>query len=141
MAHKIFLDTDVVIDFFTDRYPHAAPMGALFELAHQQKVKLFISAVSINNIYYVVRKYAGHVKTIGILKTLLEWVAVAGTGKEEVLRALENDFADFEDGIQYATALHLGQLDLILTRNIKDFKKSELPLMTPVDFLKLVKTG
>lgn len=79
-------------------------------------------------------------KTIVILKTLLKWIALAGTGKEKILKALQNDFAIFEDGIQYATALHLGQVDLILTRNIKDFKKSELPLMTPVDFLKLVKT-
>jgi len=47
-------------------------------------------------------------KTIVILKTLLEWVALAGTGKEKILKALQNDFAIFEDGIQYATALHLG---------------------------------
>ncbi|MDR7750868.1 hypothetical protein RIU07_10700 [Riemerella anatipestifer] len=54
MDYKLFVDSDVVIDFFTDREPYVNPASELFELNEQGKVKLFLSAVSINNIYYIV---------------------------------------------------------------------------------------
>ena len=62
MAFKLFIDSDVVIDFFTDREPYANPASELFELNEQGSVQLFLSAVSINNIYYIVRKFLGHKK-------------------------------------------------------------------------------
>lgn len=64
MVYKIFIDSDVVIDFFTDRESHANPASELFELNEQGSVKLFLSAVSINNIYYIVRKFLGHKKQL-----------------------------------------------------------------------------
>lgn len=57
MAYKIFIDSDVVIDFFTDREPHAIPASQLFELNEQGHLILYLSALSINNIYYVTRKF------------------------------------------------------------------------------------
>jgi len=58
MAHKIFVDSDVVIDFFTDRTPYANPASELFELNEKGIVQIYLSAVSINNIYYIVRNYS-----------------------------------------------------------------------------------
>lgn len=69
MAYKLFVDSDVVIDFFTDREPHASPASELFELSERGDVTLYISAVSINNIYYIVRKF------LGIIKPLKSWKA------------------------------------------------------------------
>ncbi|MCO5249733.1 MAG: hypothetical protein M9887_12385, partial [Chitinophagales bacterium] len=60
--YKLFVDTDVVIDFFTDREPHASSASKLFELNEQGSVQLYVSAISINNIYYIVRKFLGHHK-------------------------------------------------------------------------------
>jgi predicted nucleic acid-binding protein len=60
MTYKLFLDSDVVIDFFTDRAPFSSSASELFELNEQGVVTLFLSAVSINNIYYIVRKFLGH---------------------------------------------------------------------------------
>jgi len=57
MEYKLFVDSDVVIDFFTDRKPHANPASELFELNEQGNVRLYLSAVSINNIYYIVRRF------------------------------------------------------------------------------------
>jgi len=60
MIPKLFVDSDVVIDFLTDREPHANPASELFDLNERGDVKLYLSAVSINNIYYITRKYLGH---------------------------------------------------------------------------------
>lgn len=57
MEYKIFVDADIVIDFFTDREPHANPASELFELNEQGAVKIYLSAVSINNIYYIIKNF------------------------------------------------------------------------------------
>lgn len=137
MGYKLFLDTDVVIDFFTDREPFATPASELFELNEQGKVKLFLSAVSINNIYYIVRRFLGHKKTLETIELLADMTEIIGTTKKEIIQALNNDFADFEDSIQYSSALSIKGLDAIITRNVKDYKKSSIAVMTPLNFLKM----
>lgn len=137
MEYKLFVDSDIVIDFFTDREPHANPASELFELNEQGKVKLYISAVSINNIYYIVRRFLGHKKTIEVIESLTEMTEIVGTTKKEIIQALKNDFSDYEDSIQYSTALTIKDLSGIITRNIKDYKNSSLAVMTPLNFLKM----
>lgn len=137
MAYKLFVDSDVVIDFFTDRALHAKPASELFELNEQGVVNLYLSAVSINNIYYIVRKFLGHKKTLEVIRLLTEMTEIIGTTKIEIIQALKNDFADYEDSIQHSTALTIKDLDAILTRNIKDYRKSLIAVMTPLNFLKM----
>lgn len=137
MGYNLFIDSDVVIDFFTDREPHANPASELFELNELDEVILFISAVSINNIYYIVRRFLGHKKTLEVIKTLVDITEVVGTSKTEIVKALSNNFSDFEDSIQYSSALQINKLDAIITRNIRDYKNSEIPVMTPLNFLKM----
>ncbi|TVR36674.1 MAG: PIN domain-containing protein [Cryomorphaceae bacterium] len=137
MAFKLFLDSDVVIDFFTDRAPHANPASELFDLNEKGEVVLYLSAVSINNIYYIVRRFLGHKKSIDVVETLIEMTEIIGTTKNEVLQALKNDFKDFEDSVQYSSALTIKDLDAIITRNIKDFRNSKIAVMTPLLFLKM----
>jgi predicted nucleic acid-binding protein len=137
MAYKLFVDSDVVIDFFTDREPHANPASELFELNEQGSVKLYLSAISINNIYYIVRKFLGHKKAIEIIETLTEMTEIVGTTKIEIVQALKNEFSDFEDSVQYSSALNIKGLDAIITRNIKDYRNSTIAAMTPLNFLKI----
>ncbi len=94
MDYKIFMDSDVVIDFFTDRDPHVNPASELFELNEQGIIKIFLSAVSINNIYYIVRRFLGHKKAIQVIESLTEMTEIIGTTKNEILQALKNDFSD-----------------------------------------------
>lgn len=136
MAYKLFIDSDVVIDFFTDREPHANPASEIFELNEQGVLSLYLSAVSINNIYYIVRKFLGHKKTLEVVVTLLNMTEIVGTTKSEILQALENNFSDFEDSIQYSSALTIKNLDAIITRNTKDYQNSSIAVMTPLNFLK-----
>lgn len=138
MAFKLFIDSDVVIDFFTDRTPFANAASELFNLNENKEVQLFISALSINNIYYIVRKFLGHKKTIEVIENLTEMMEIVGTTKAEILQALKNDFKDFEDSVQYSSALTISDMDAIITRNIKDYKNSQIAVMTPINFLKMV---
>ncbi len=137
MAYKLFVDSDVVIDFFTDREPHANPASELFDLNEQKSVKLYISAVSINNIYYIVRRFLEHKKTLEVVETFTEMIEIIGTTKTEIIQALKNDFQDYEDSIQYSSALMINDLDAIITRNTKDYKNSLIAVMTPLNFLKM----
>ena len=137
MVFKLFIDSDVVIDFFTDRAPHANPASELFELNEKGRVILYLSAVSVNNIYYIVRKFLGHKKTLEVVETLTEMTEIIGTTKKEILQALKNDFSDFEDSIQYSSALTIKGVDAIITRNLKDYKNSDIAVMTPSNFLKM----
>ena len=136
MVSKLFIDSDVVIEFFTDREPFANPASEIFELNEQGKLELHVSAVSINNIYYIVRKYLDHKKAIQAIEELIEMVQVAGTTKIEILQALKNGFKDFEDSIQYSTALTIDGIEAIITRNVKDYEKSEIAVFTPENYLK-----
>lgn len=137
MEYKLFVDSDVVIDFFTDREPHVNPASELFELNEQGIVKLYISAVSINNIYYIVRRFLGHKKTIEVVELLTEMTEIIGTTKKEIVQALKNNFSDYEDSVQYSSALTIKSLDAIITRNIKDYRNSTIAVMTPLNFLKM----
>lgn len=138
MDYKIFVDSDVVINFFTDREPHANPASEIFELNEQGIIQIYLSAISINNIYYIVRKFLGHKKTIEVIELLTEMTEIIGTTKNEILQALKHNFSDYEDSIQYSSALTVKGLDAIITRNIKDYKNSKIAVMTPLDFLKMI---
>ena len=137
MVFKLFVDSDVVIDFFTDRKPYANSASELFELNEKGDVVLYLSAVSINNVYYIVRKFLGHPKAIEVVESLTEMIEIIGTTKKEIIQALKNDFKDFEDSIQYSLAMTIKGLDAIITRNIKDYRNSKIAVMTPLNFLKL----
>jgi predicted nucleic acid-binding protein len=137
MVFKLFIDSDVVIDFFTDREPFANAASELFELNEKNIIVLYMSAISINNIYYIVRKFLGHNRALEVIESLTEMTEIIGTTKQEVIKALKNDFKDFEDSIQYSSALTIEGLDAIITRNIKDYRKSKIAVMTPLNFLKM----
>ena len=137
MEYKIFVDSDVVIDFFTDREPHVNPASEIFELNEQGMLKIYLSAVSINNIYYIVRKLKKKKKTIDVIELLTEMTEIIGTTKSEIIQALKNDFSDYEDSVQYSSALTIQGINAIITRNIKDYKNSKIAVMTPLNFLKM----
>ena len=136
MRPKVFVDSDVIIDFFTDREPFANPASTLFELNERGKLQIYISAVSIVNVYYITRRYVGHQKALDIIGTLTQITEIVGTTKKEILHALNNHFKDFEDSVQYSTALTVKGLEAIITRNVKDYTKAEIAVFTAENYLK-----
>ncbi|MGB0950135.1 MAG: PIN domain-containing protein, partial [Marinirhabdus sp.] len=117
--------------------PHVNPASELFELNEKGSVLLYLSALSVNNIYYILKKFLGHKKTLEVVEALTEMTEIVGTTKKEVVQSLKNDFKDFEDSIQYSSALTIKGLDAIITRNVKDYRNSKIAVMTPLNFLKM----
>jgi len=125
------LDTNVVIDFLTDRRPFSLLAAKLFDYSEKGKIKIYITAVSYNNTYFILKKLTTHRQTINILKDLEKLAETIDTTKEAIRHALESEFKDFEDAIQYFTARTNRKLDAIVTRDVSDFKLSKLPVLTP----------
>jgi len=132
----LFIDTDVIIDFIIDRQPFSREAAQVFTLIDQRKVKGYASALSYSNIYYVLRNYASHKKVITMLNELSDLVGILKVDDDIIKASLASDFKDFEDAIQYYTAQEYKRIAVIITRNIKDYRKSSLPVMTPETFLK-----
>ncbi|MEP6844716.1 MAG: PIN domain-containing protein [Panacibacter sp.] len=128
---NIFLDTNIVIDFLADRRPFSLLAAKIFNYSLQGKVKVFVSAVSYNNIYYILRQSLSNSETIKLLDGLCEMTEIADVTKAIIKLSLKTDFRDFEDAIQYNCALSINKLDFIVTRDTKDFKKSTLAVLTP----------
>ena len=136
MKH-IFLDTNIVIDFLADRKPFSLYAAKLFNFSLLGKAKIYISAVSYNNIYYILRQSLSSTETIKLLDELSEMTEITDVTKIIIKKSLKSDFKDFEDAIQYNCALTLTKVDFIVTRDTKDFKKSSLSVMTPEEAVSL----
>ena len=132
---NVFIDTDVIVDFLTDRKPFSLESAKIFSLIDQKKIKGCVSSLSFSNLYYVLRKFGTHKKVISSLQELSELVDILKVDGDIVKSALTSDFKDFEDSIQYFAAQEHKKVDCIITRNIKDYKDSSLPVMTPETFL------
>jgi predicted nucleic acid-binding protein len=137
---SIFLDTNVLIDFFADRKPFSIEAARLFNYSLKKKISIYISAVSYNNIYYILRQSCSHTETIKMLIELNEWTDIIDVSKEIINKSLKSDFKDFEDAIQYNCAKSLNKLDFIVTRDTKDFKTSSLPILTPKEANSLIQS-
>jgi predicted nucleic acid-binding protein len=133
---NLFIDTDVIIDFLIDRKPFSREAAIIFTLIEQKKLKGYSSSLTFSNLYYVLRKIESHNKVISKLDSLSKIVGILKVEEQTIKKALISGFPDFEDSIQYFSAIDSKKIHVIITRNIKDFKKSEIPVMTPGDFLK-----
>ena len=134
----IFLDTNVIIDFLADRRPFSLTAAEIFNASLTSKVKIFISAVSYNNIYYILRQSLSHSETLRLLEELSEMTEIVDVTKSIIKKSLKSEFKDFEDAIQYNCALTISKIDFIVTRNSKDFKKSILPVMNPQEAIGII---
>jgi len=132
---NVFIDTDVIVDFLTDRKPVSLESAKIFSLIDQKKIKGCVSSLSFSNLYYVLRKFGTHKKVISSLQELSDMVDILKVDSDIVKSALSSDFKDFEDSIQYFAAQEHKKIDCIITRNIKDYTDSSLPVMTPELFL------
>lgn len=134
---KVFVDTDVCIDLLSGRQPFNKMAEILFSLADNRKVKIYVSAISFSNIDYVLRSQytATHSRQlIGKFKTL---VIVLPVDSKTIDLSIASDFNDFEDAIQYSCAIE-HNLTTIVTRNVKDYKKASISVLTPETFIALI---
>lgn len=137
---KILIDTDIILDFFFDRKPFSDNAEKILTLCESKKITGFITSVIISNVYYILRQKATHEKVIEKLVQLTSIIEIITTDKEVILKALNSNFKDFEDALQNYSAEFSGEIDLIITRNIKDYKNSSLGVLTPDNYLKTLIT-
>ncbi len=132
---KLFIDTNIVLDLLAKRQEHAAA-AKLFTLADEGKVGLFVSSLTFANTHFILAKYEGKEKAVRVLRDLSLIVTILDlSGKMVALALNDPNFRDFEDGLQYHSALESG-MEVIITRNLKDFKRAKLPVMTAAQYLK-----
>ncbi len=135
---NLFLDTNVIIDVLANRQPFSDAAARVFYLAETGKLKLFISALSYSNIYFIIRRNSSHKEMISILRDLEALTETLDVTKQVISHSLLSDFKDFEDAIQYQTALISKRIDVIVTRNVKDYKNSALPVLTPDEVISAI---
>ena len=132
---KLFIDTNIVIDLLSRRQPFYEEAATLFSLADKKQIILTVSSLTIANASYALLKQLDSTKAKSILRKLRLIVKVLPLDDKIVGLALNDEnFSDFEDGLQYFTAIENLQ-DIIITRNLKDFKSSKLPVMTARQFI------
>ena len=134
---KILIDTDVILEFFLDREPFSENAANILALCERKLIVGYVTPVIISNVYYLLSQKAKQEKVIEKLKLLLSILEILVIDKNSIIVALNSDFKDFEDALQNYAAEINGEISLIITRNTKDYKKSELGVMSPEDFLKL----
>jgi predicted nucleic acid-binding protein len=132
---KIFLDTDVVLDHLADRQPFAEYAHRLLALAETGELIACVSVLSFSNLYYILRKLKGHADKLTLLRQLKSLVQVLPVTDTEIAAAFSSSFKDFEDAIQYFSAKADGHIIAIVTRNRVDYSGSQIPVMSPDEFL------
>ncbi len=133
---KVLIDTDVLLDFFLDRSHFSDDAAKLLELCKKGSILGFVTPLIIGNMYYLLRRNSGHEKVIEHLKLLLTFIDVIEIGKDSIIMALNSEFTDFEDAMQNYSAEFSKKINVIVTRNSKDYRKSNLSIMSPEIFLK-----
>ena len=134
---KVLIDTDIILDFFFDREPYSEHATQLLSLCESGKIQGFVTPVICSNTYYLLRQTARHEKVIEKLSQLMTFMDVLLMDRDIVIQALSSGFKDFEDALQNFSATNDGTIEVIITRNVKDFKQSEIGVLTPENFLKI----
>ncbi|MCR4935218.1 MAG: PIN domain-containing protein [Oscillospiraceae bacterium] len=132
---RLLIDTNVILDYLLARTGFEEDAGRVFSLAAYDETYEFVSSSAITDIFYHVNKelhdsFAAQRK----LQDLLQIMTVLDVTQADILKALALHWRDFEDAVQYAVAL-ANRVDIIITRNKKDFESGSIPVMTPKDFL------
>ena len=133
---NLLLDTNIILDLLAKRLPFYEFAAELFSLADTKKIKLYVSSISIINTNYLLSKATSEKEAREIIRRFRVLVKVLSCDEKLIDVGLHSHFKDFEDSIQYFTAIE-NKIDCIITRNAKDFKGAKLPIMTAEEFLEI----
>lgn len=131
---KLFLDTNVMLDLLAQRVPFYDSVARIATLADQKKLILVASPISFTTVDYVLRKFESAEIVMNKLRRFRIICEVGSIDEETTEKALNSDFEDFEDAVQYFCALQ-ADCSVIITRNGNNFKNSNLPIMTSEEYL------
>ena len=134
---KILIDANIALDILLQRQPFYVAGIQILGLA-KSGIELYLSASSVTDIYYIIRKEIKSKETsIKLLKNLIISVDIAAVSGSEIRKAIDLDWGDFEDAVQFTAGESLA-VDYIITRNASDFSAATIPVLSPEDFLQVI---
>lgn len=133
---KIFFDSDVLLDVLTQRPTYYTMSAEVLSLSELKTVNGYTSSLILCNLHYILRKLSNEATARAKMATMLELLGILDLKKTDISEALNMQIPDFEDAVQASIAAR-SDMDWILTRNTRDFKKSSVKPITPKDFIEL----
>jgi len=134
---KVLFDTNVILDVLLDRQPFSNDSAQLMAMVERSEMLGFLCATTVTTIHYLMAKSLNAKSAMKHIRLLLSLFEIAPVNRSVIENALECNFTDYEDAVIVEAAQHSG-VEYIITRNIKDFKKSSIPVFTPADFLQVL---
>ena len=136
MIKRVFIDSDVILDIALAREPFVEHSGLVLGILEQKQCIGVVSSNILTNVYYVLRKLSSNGEARDFIRDLLQIIEVVSVNHHAVIKALDSEFTDLEDGIQHFAALE-ARCDCIVTRNGADYVKAVIPVYSPREFIAL----
>lgn len=134
---RVLIDTNVILDLLCNREGFSEDAAKLFKLCETQQIEGHVSALSIPNIVYILRKELDRQRTGEIIQTLSSILHIADLKGGDMMKAVVLPMDDFEDALQSVCAVRV-RADFIVTRNLKDFNNSKVPAIKPGELLERI---
>ena len=132
---QVLIDTNIILDIALQQEPFFYAAEQIFDKIEEGTIKGFVTASSITDIYYISKKSSGREKTLAFIRDMIDILEVLSVTKEAIIDALNTEFNDFEDALQYCVA-DMNCIDVIVTRNKSDFRFSTIEVCTPDELIK-----
>lgn len=136
---RVLFDTDVVLDLLLDRQPHSSVAAQLFSRVESEEIFGYLCATTVTTIHYLALKVIGPSRSRREIEKLLSLFEVAPVNRVVLEGALGSKFKDFEDAVIHEAA-HQIDANAIVTRNIRDFKRSAIPVCSPIELEKMIRS-
>jgi len=133
---RLFIDSDVILDLVLQREEHFEFAQQLFVQYQQGKCLLFSSSIVVANLHFIIRKLHDVKFANSSVAFVSKHFKIIDASNEDIELAIQSKFSDFEDGVQYFSALRSKKIDALITRNVKDYKHAQLPVFTPKQWCK-----
>ena len=131
---RLLIDGNIILDVLQNREPHVVDSAKIWKLCETDQVEGYVSGLTFSNLVYIMRKELSPEKINEVFKSLGLIFRFTDLTVSDLAKAAEQQWDDFEDALQAATA-ELIHADNIITRNVKDFKQSKIVAFTPTEFL------
>lgn len=131
---KLFLDTNIVLDVTAERQPFQADAERVVALVENRDAAAAVSAISYTTVHYVMSKGMGQEEAFEALRIMRRLFETVPCDADIIGTAMDSGLPDFEDAVQYFSALAAGA-ERIITRNVGHFPTDSVVVQTPAEFL------
>jgi len=137
---RVLIDINILMDVLQKREPFFEASSQVLSLAENSRIDGFISAHSVTTLIYLLTKDKSRDTAKVVLTSMLQFLKVAKVDQSTIEQALNLPYKDFEDAVQMTTALQ-SNLDYLVTRNPRDYIKSPVPVLQPIELIKIIQAS